>query len=413
MSNAFGIKALMPEDAPHILGMGSARTGATDLLLDVWNGSTSAARVFAVQKDGRVWLPDGAVATPALAFTGDLDTGLYRIGANNLGVAVGGSKVVDIGAATIAFTGAVTISSSLTIGGALAGVTNLTASGNITGTWQGGVIGVAYGGTSYSSYLAGDILYATGTTALGQLGIGAANTVLTSSGTAPQWSSSLALGGGLTTVGNVTVGGDLTVVGSTNLTVGSVAASAVTAGTFGAGNYVFPAALTVTTTLGVTGATTLSSTLAVTSFATVGGYLDVTGDVYVGAELDVTGDIILPAGSSIQGVTGATPSAVFCYQTGTVATTGGSTSIARVRTGTAGQGLYVLVADSGHAVLFSINGSSTVLGFQNLAGTATYFVQAAPGASEVQVTCSGVNIDIQHGASVGGPVNYTLYQLGA
>lgn len=49
------------------------------------------------------------------------------------------------------------------------------------------------GGTGLTSYTAGDLLYyATGTT-LSKLGIGAANTVLTSSGTAPQWSTSLTL----------------------------------------------------------------------------------------------------------------------------------------------------------------------------------------------------------------------------
>ena len=49
------------------------------------------------------------------------------------------------------------------------------------------------GGTGLTSYTAGDLLYyATGTT-LSKLGIGAANTVLTSTATSPQWSSSLTL----------------------------------------------------------------------------------------------------------------------------------------------------------------------------------------------------------------------------
>lgn len=49
------------------------------------------------------------------------------------------------------------------------------------------------GGTGLTTYTAGDLLYyATGTT-LTKLAIGANNTVLTSSGTAPQWSSSLTL----------------------------------------------------------------------------------------------------------------------------------------------------------------------------------------------------------------------------
>jgi hypothetical protein len=44
------------------------------------------------------------------------------------------------------------------------------------------------GGTGYTSYTAGDLLYATGATALSKLAIGASTYILTSSGSAPQWS---------------------------------------------------------------------------------------------------------------------------------------------------------------------------------------------------------------------------------
>jgi len=44
-----------------------------------------------------VYLPAGAVGTPELTWTGDTDSGLYRIAANNLGVAVNGAKVLDVG----------------------------------------------------------------------------------------------------------------------------------------------------------------------------------------------------------------------------------------------------------------------------------------------------------------------------
>ena len=47
-------------------------------------------------------------------------------------------------------------------------------------------------GHIFASQAAGDIAYATSTTVLSRLGIGAANTILTSSGTAPQWSATLA-----------------------------------------------------------------------------------------------------------------------------------------------------------------------------------------------------------------------------
>jgi hypothetical protein len=54
------------------------------------------------------------------------------------------------------------------------------------------------GGTGLSSYTAGDIIYYASGTAFTKLGIGAANTVLTSSGTAPQWSTSVTISGNAT-----------------------------------------------------------------------------------------------------------------------------------------------------------------------------------------------------------------------
>ncbi len=71
-----------------------------------------------------------------------------------------------------------------------AGTTGLTPNsatyGNVT---LGGTLVAANGGTGQSSYTAGDLLYATGSTALSKLGIGASTTILTSSGSAPQWSA--------------------------------------------------------------------------------------------------------------------------------------------------------------------------------------------------------------------------------
>jgi len=64
------------------------------------------------------------------------------------------------------------------------------------------------GGTGLTSYTAGDLLYyATGTT-LSKLGIGASTTVLTSSGSAPQWSaqSALSVGTAANLLSNATTG---------------------------------------------------------------------------------------------------------------------------------------------------------------------------------------------------------------
>ena len=71
------------------------------------------------------------------------------------------------------------------------------------------------GGTGQTGYTAGDLLYASSTTALSKLGIGTSNQILTSSGTAPQWSSAL-------TVTGLTNSGSLTFTGTANRITGDM-----------------------------------------------------------------------------------------------------------------------------------------------------------------------------------------------
>lgn len=56
-------------------------------------------------------------------------------------------------------------------------------------TWNGSTIGVGHGGTGLASFTAGDTLYASGTTTLAKLGIGTADHVMYSTGSAPAWRS--------------------------------------------------------------------------------------------------------------------------------------------------------------------------------------------------------------------------------
>jgi len=85
-------------------------------------------------------------------------------------------------------------------------------------TWNADVvanpIAIYAGAMSVTSQAVGDILYASSTTQLGRVGIGSANKVLTSSGSAPQWSTQIA-NAALPT--NIDVGGTLDVTGDTTL----------------------------------------------------------------------------------------------------------------------------------------------------------------------------------------------------
>lgn len=58
---------------------------------------------------------NGTAAAPSLAFASDPDSGVYRIGANNVGMAVNGAKVLDVATAGLSITGTLTSSGALTV----------------------------------------------------------------------------------------------------------------------------------------------------------------------------------------------------------------------------------------------------------------------------------------------------------
>lgn len=57
---------------------------------------------------------DGTVALPYYSWDSDTDSGWYRIGANNLGCAVNGAKVLDVSTAGLGVTGTLTVSGAAT-----------------------------------------------------------------------------------------------------------------------------------------------------------------------------------------------------------------------------------------------------------------------------------------------------------
>lgn len=90
------------------------------------NGETTAtARIpFAAG----IGLSDGTVSAPAVNFTADTNSGIYRIGADNIGVALNGAKVLDIATTGLTVTGTFKSSSTLspvTTDGAALGSTSL------------------------------------------------------------------------------------------------------------------------------------------------------------------------------------------------------------------------------------------------------------------------------------------------
>lgn len=73
----------------------------------------------------------GSVGAPGYSFSTDLNTGFYRIAADNLGVAVGGVKILDIASTGLSVTGTLATSDDLSVTGDITATGNISANGSI------------------------------------------------------------------------------------------------------------------------------------------------------------------------------------------------------------------------------------------------------------------------------------------
>jgi hypothetical protein len=140
----------------------------------------------------------GSVPTIAINAQGQITS------ASNTAIAINGNQI------TSGTVGSAYISGSYT---GITGVGTLTA-----GTWNATPIGVAYGGTNLTSYTSGDLIYATGSTTLSKLALGASSYVLTSNGTAPAYvaQSTLAVGSATNATNATNVGITVSTVNADN-----------------------------------------------------------------------------------------------------------------------------------------------------------------------------------------------------
>lgn len=93
--------------------------------------------------DGDLHVQDGDATTPGVAFGNDLDTGLYRIGANNIGISCGGTNALDLSSNR-----AVMVSDGSTASGAFSvaiGGSSNTSSGSYYSSVIGGYSNTASG----------------------------------------------------------------------------------------------------------------------------------------------------------------------------------------------------------------------------------------------------------------------------
>jgi len=219
---------------------------------------------------------------------------------------------------------------------------------HLTTLTLGSALGAASGGTGLSSYTAGDLLYASGTTTLAKLAIGSNTQILTVSGGALTWSSSAAVTSfsagttGLTpstgTTGAVTLAGTLNVAnggtGQTSYTDGQLLIGNSSGNTLSKATLTAGANITITNSAGgITIAASSPGTGTVTSVNASGG---TTGLSFSGGPVTTTGTLTM-AGTLIvaNGGTGATTLTGMLKGNGTSAFTAGTAGTDYVAPGTA------------------------------------------------------------------------------
>lgn len=138
---------------------------------------------------GWVLTTDGAITlgTTSLTFTQFSGAGQVTAGG---GLTKTGNTLDVVGTAD-----RITVNAdSVDIASTYVGQSSITTLGTIaTGTWQGSTVAAIYGGTGLSTYVAGDLLYASATNTLSALAKGTTKQFLkmNAAGTAPEWSSTI------------------------------------------------------------------------------------------------------------------------------------------------------------------------------------------------------------------------------
>lgn len=144
MSRAAGGTYTLPAGNPVVTGTIISSTWGNTTLSDV---ATTLTDSLSRSGLGGMTAPllgaDGAVGTPAYSFTNEPSSGIYRIGASNLGVSIAGTKRIDLGAAALS-----TVGLNVSLGAPAAG-TSLT----VNGVAAGGLISVLDAANANGGYV--------------------------------------------------------------------------------------------------------------------------------------------------------------------------------------------------------------------------------------------------------------------
>ena len=170
-------------------------TGAPTRAIDYDQDAEVSGGSFCFVEEGTTNSDSGWVVTTNGSITVGT-TGLSYAQFSGAGQITAGTGMTKTGNTldVIAGNGITANANSVQINTTWAGQSAITTVGTIaSGAWQGDTVGVAYGGTGISSFSAGDLTYASGTTTISKLskGTGGQFLKMNSGATAPEWSNEL------------------------------------------------------------------------------------------------------------------------------------------------------------------------------------------------------------------------------
>lgn len=106
-SGVFSAPAGNPVIAGTVISTVWANATVTDLGNEITN---SLPRDGQAPMTGQLKLANGSVGIPALTFNSEANTGLYRVGAGDIAIGIGGTKVLGLTGTTASVTGNLTLS---------------------------------------------------------------------------------------------------------------------------------------------------------------------------------------------------------------------------------------------------------------------------------------------------------------
>jgi hypothetical protein len=293
------------------LSTSSISTGANNLLITSGNFNTTSTGINATAI-GATTASTGAFTTLSATSTATLSGGVTISSGASITGGINNNTGGITNAGTISGATGITSSGTITFSGLSNGLIRATAgvlSGGATvnlGSEVSGTLAVGNGGTGLSTYAVGDLIYASGTTTLTRLAIGANGTVLGVSSGSPQWITPTVnfnnIGTGTNTTATMTVGTGSTL---TYIDSGIINASQLQSGTWGT-----PGAIGSTTPN--TGAFSTLSSTGNSSFATGTGSTITIGNSTGTITLD-TANIDISSAGAISGATGITSSGNLTY----------------------------------------------------------------------------------------------------